>query len=149
MHRPVRAQSFCAQGMSSRYKHYDSKSIQEQRAHRTKHAVFMSLSTTCRVQVCPAAVLAAMAAGANEEAREQIPALLLADLAATTKGPPDECPTEATARLERWLCETRAGCVKRALAVWVQDARVENAGRSPACRGACRIRVAAGRNFQR
>ena len=98
--------------MSSRYKHNDPKSIQEQRAHRTEHASFMSLSTTCRVQVCPAAVLAAVAAGANEEAREQIPALLLAELAATTRGPTDECPTEATARLERWLCETR-GCEMR------------------------------------
>jgi len=112
MYRPVRAQSFCARGMSSRYNHYDPKSIQEQRAHRTEHASFMSLSTTCRVQVCPSAVLAVVAAGANEEAREQIPALLLAELAATTRGPLNECSTEATARLERWLCETR-GCEMR------------------------------------
>ena len=39
------------------------------RAHRTKNASIMSRATTCRVQVCPAAVLVAVAVGVNEEAR--------------------------------------------------------------------------------
>lgn len=84
----------------------------ESRTRNRTHGMQATIATQPhRVQVCPLAALAAVAARENAEACGRIPAQLLATLPAP-RCPPLACPPDAVARLEHWLCATR-GCELR------------------------------------
>ena len=67
-----------------------------------------------RVQVCPAAALAAVAAGSNAVAQGQIPAWVLEQSAETARQARHPVPANAVLQVENWLLMTRGSELRKA-----------------------------------
>ena len=67
-----------------------------------------------RVQICPAAALAAVAAGSNVAAQGRIPAWVLEQSAQTARQARRPVPAKAVLRVEKWLLETSGSELRKA-----------------------------------
>ena len=67
-----------------------------------------------RVQLCPAAALAAVAAGSNVAARGLIPVWVLEQSAETASQVRHPVPAEAVEQVEKWLLATRGSELRKA-----------------------------------
>jgi hypothetical protein len=66
------------------------------------------------VQLCPAAALAAVAAGSNVAARGLIPVWVLEQSAETASQARHPVPAEAVEQVEKWLLATRGSELRKA-----------------------------------